>query len=139
MVAFEWPAGLVPGIAFGLGVYVLKRGDEALAGSTIEHAGFDPTVTDTAIQSISHSAGRLFPALAGKSVRRSWAGLRPGTPDGRPFIGTDPAVAGLWYATGHGRNGISLAAITGDLIADLYLGHSIEQDLSATSPSRFWV
>lgn len=138
MAAFDWPTGLAPGIAFGLGVYVLRRGDEALAGSTMEHEGFDPSVTESAIQNIAHVAGRLFPALTGKPVIRSWAGLRPGTPDGRPFIGKDPAYAGLWYAVGHGRNGISLAAITGDIIADLYAGHAIEHDLSATSPGRFW-
>jgi len=90
------------------------------------------------VKNIVHAAGRLFPALAGKPVIRSWAGLRPGAPDGRPFIGKDPVVAGLWYATGHGRNGISLAVITGDIIAELYAGHSLEYDLSVTSPERFW-
>ena len=138
MAAFDWPPKLPPVIAFGLGVYVLKRGDEALAGSTIEHAGFDPSVTEKAIQNIAQTAERLLPPLDEKPVRRSWAGLRPGTPDGRPFIGKDPALAGLWYAVGHGRNGISLAAITGDIIADLYSGHAIEHDLSVTSPGRFW-
>ena len=138
MAAFDWPAGLAHCIAFGLGVYALRRGNEALAGSTMEYAGFEPTVTDDAIQHIAQTAARLFPALAGKPVRRSWAGLRPGTPDGRPFIGKDPAVAGLWYAVGHGRNGVGLAAVTGDIIADLYAGHSVEHDLATTSPGRFW-
>ena len=50
---------------------------------------------------------------------RAWAGLRPVTPDGRPILGADPEVAGLWYATGHGRNGILLAGITGEIIGDL--------------------
>jgi len=138
MIAFPWPAGVAPAIAFGLGAYALHRGNEALAGSTMEHAGFDPSVTDTAVQTIAQTAGRLFPALSGKAIRRSWAGLRPGTPDGRPFIGKDPSVTGLWYAVGHGRNGIGLAAITGDITADLYAGHAVEYDLSVTSPGRFW-
>ncbi|MSR06627.1 MAG: glycine oxidase ThiO [Gemmatimonadetes bacterium] len=138
MVAFDWPAGLPHCIAFGHGIYALRRGNEALAGSTMEHVGFEPTVTDTAIQHIAQAAARIFPALAGKPVRRSWAGLRPGTPDGRPFLGQDPVVTGLWYAVGHGRNGIGLAAVTGDIIADLYAGHSVEHDLASTSPGRFW-
>ena len=138
MIAFDWPAGTPPAIAFGLGTYVLHRGNEALAGSTLEHAGFDPTVTDIAVNSIAQTAGRLIPGLAGKPIRRKWAGLRPGTPDGRPFIGKDPALGGLWYAVGHGRNGIGLAAITGAIISDLYAGHPVEYDLSVTSPSRFW-
>jgi glycine oxidase len=138
MVAFAWPDGLDPHIAFGLGAYVLKRGNEALAGSTIEYVGYDPTVTDSAVRNIALSAGRLFPSLAGRPVTRSWAGLRPGAPDSRPFIGKDPSTAGLWYATGHGRHGISLAVITGDIIAELYAGHEIQYDLSATAPGRYW-
>ena len=55
-------------------------------------------------------------------IRRSWAGLRPVTPDGLPAIGPDPDLRGLWYATGHGRNGILLAGLTGRLITGLIDG-----------------
>ena len=66
-----------------------------------------------------------------------WAGLRPVTPDGRPIIGADPDLAGLWYATGHGRNGILLAAITGEIIADLLTTGRTEQDVGPLSVTRF--
>ncbi len=66
-----------------------------------------------------------------------WAGLRPVTPDGRPIVGRDPAVEGLWYATGHGRNGILLAALTGDIIAALLSAEQPDLDLRALDVARF--
>lgn len=138
MTALDWPAGHPVCIAFGAGCYLLRRGEEALVGATMEYVGFDPAVTPAAISRLAENAGRLYPALAGKPVRRSWAGLRPVTPDAKPYIGPDPAVEGLWYATGHGRSGIVLAAITADIIADLYAGQPVEHDLAPVSPARFW-
>jgi len=64
--------------------------------------------------------------------------LRPATPDGRPMIGCDPQIPNLWYATGHGRNGILLAAITGQIIAALVTGQPVEYNLVPLSPGRFW-
>jgi len=70
------------------------------------------------------------------TVARSWAGLRPVTPDGRPIIGPDPDVAGLYYATGHGRNGVLLAALTGEIIGDLLTKGETDVDLAPLSPTR---
>src|SRR3989441_324719 len=97
----------------------LARGVDAVLGSTMERAGFSATVTNEGLAQIFRGAVRLLPALVTQAVARTWAGLRPVTPDGRPILGRDPEVAGLWYATGHGRNGILLAALTGEIIADL--------------------
>jgi len=69
---------------------------------------------------------------------RTWVGLRPCTPDGRPIIGADPDLPGLWHATGHCRNGILLAGYTGELVAQIYFDEEIEVDLSPISPARFW-
>jgi glycine oxidase len=138
MVALPWPEGVPPTIAFGPGWYVLERGGEALVGSTMEHVGYDASVTEDATARLAELAGRLYPALAGRSVSRSWAGLRPGTPDGRPLLGRDPEVLNLWYATGHGRNGILLAAVTARLLAALVSGESVETDLTLMDPARFW-
>lgn len=138
MLALDWPRGEPRAIVFGERGYVLARGAEAIAGSTMEHAGFDPSVTDPAIAALAAHAARVYPALAQSPQRRRWAGLRPGTPDGRPIIGRDPDVEGLWYATGHGRNGILWAGITGELIARLLGGQPVEHDLAPVSPGRFW-
>ena len=91
-----------------------------------------------AIAGILGNARLVYPALERAPELRRWAGLRPGTPDGRPIIGRDPNVDGLWYATGHGRNGILLAAVTGDLVAAVLSGDAVESDLTAVSPARFW-
>jgi len=79
---------------------------------------------------------RLLPAIAAAPPTRTWAGLRPITPDGRPIVGADPETPGLWFATGHGRNGILLAAITGDIIGDLLTTGETAVDISALQPGR---
>ncbi|HEX9728139.1 MAG TPA: glycine oxidase ThiO [Gemmatimonadales bacterium] len=138
MLAFDWPDGEPRAIVYSGRGYVLWRGAEAVAGSTMEHVGFDASVTDEGVEQVGEIAGRLYPALAGAPIRRRWAGLRPATPDGRPIIGPDPEIPGLWYATGHGRNGILLAGITGEILANLFTENTLEFDLSLLAPSRFW-
>ena len=138
MLALDWPAGEPTSIAFCHSGYVVRRGDEALVGATMEFAGFEPSVTADGLAQLTAAAAQLYPALAGRPVRRSWAGLRPGSPDRNPLVGQDPTVEGLWYATGHGRNGVLLAAVTAEIIVDLYTGQLIEHDLSGVDPARFW-
>jgi glycine/D-amino acid oxidase-like deaminating enzyme len=60
------------------------------------------------------------------------------TPDGLPIIGGEPRLRGLWYATGHGRNGILLAGITGLLVKQLIADEPTAEDLTSFSPTRFW-
>jgi glycine oxidase len=123
---------------YGRGGYLVARGDEAIAGSTMEYAGFHSEVTPDGLARVLAAASALCPGLAGADVRRTWAGLRPMTPDGLPIIGGEPRLSGLWYATGHGRNGILLAGITGLLIKQLLAGEPPDEDLGAFSPERFW-
>ena len=137
MAMTPWPADTPPAILYYIGHgYVLMRGSDAILGSTMEHAGFDAVVTNEGLAQIFRSAVRLLPALAPLTVARSWAGLRPVTPDGRPIIGPDPDVAGLYYATGHGRNGVLLAALTGEIIGDLLTKGETDVDLAPLSPTR---
>jgi glycine oxidase len=138
LVAYAWPANAPPAIVFGYGGYLLHRNGEAIAGSTMEHAGFSPEVTEAAVTSIRARAEQLAPALAGAKVLRAWAGLRPGTPDGLPIVGREPDLAGLWYATGHGRNGILLAGITGRIINHLLSGEATVEEVGVLRPERFW-
>jgi len=97
--------------------------------------GFDAGVTDTGIGEIVSMARRLIPSLGAPT--RTWAGLRPVTPDGRPIVGPDPDVRGLWYATGHGRNGVLLAALTGEIIAALITTQGSEIEIASLAPERF--
>jgi glycine oxidase len=138
MAALPWPTGAERAIIYGGNVYLVERGGEALAGSTMEYAGFNAEVTSAGLARIFAGATALCPALATADVKRTWAGLRPVTPDGRPIVGKEPGVEGLWYATGHGRNGILLAAITGLIIKQLLCGESTVEDHSTFRPERFW-
>ncbi len=136
MAATAWPAGTPAAIFYHDYGYVLSRRGDALLGSTMEHAGFECRVTNEGLAQIFRGAVRLLPALLNQAVQRMWAGLRPVTPDGRPIVGPDPDVEGLWYAAGHGRSGILLAALTGEIIADLLTKGETDVDVSALSVDR---
>jgi glycine oxidase len=137
MAATRWPADTPPVILYHDHCYVLARGGEALLGSTMENAGFDPQVTREGLARIVRSTAALLPAVKTLPVERSWAGLRPVTPDGAPIVGPDPDVRGLWYATGHGRNGILLAGLTGEAIGDLLELGTSGLDISSWRVERF--
>ncbi len=138
MVALPWPEGIERAILYNRDCYMLARGPEAIAGSTMEFAGFDATVSAAGIAGILESVAILCPPLAGVAPLRTWAGLRPVTPDGLPIVGAAPGVDGLWYATGHGRNGILLAAITGAIVHQLVAGEPTHEDVSLLTPERYW-
>jgi glycine/D-amino acid oxidase-like deaminating enzyme len=103
----------------------------------MEYAGFHPTVTPDGIARIFAASIALCPGLARAKVRRTWAGLRPVTPDGLPIIGPEPRLKGLWYATGHGRNGILLAGLTGVVVRQLLDNQASAHDVQAFSATRF--
>jgi glycine oxidase len=137
MAATAWPAGTPPAILYHDHGYVLARGGDAVLGSTMERAGYDARVTNEGLAQIFRGAVRLLPALLTQPVQRLWAGLRPATPDGRPILGRDPDVEHLWYATGHGRNGILLAALTGEVVADLVTTGETDVDIASLRVDRF--
>jgi glycine oxidase len=137
MAATAWPEGSPRAILHHEHGYVLARGGDAVIGSTRERAGYDARVTNEGLAQIFRGAVRLLPSLLTQPVKRMWAGLRPVTPDGRPILGPDPEVERLWYATGHGRNGILLAALTGELIADLLTTGKTDVDIAQFRVDRF--
>lgn len=136
MAALPWPERTSRGIVYGHDGYLVARDDEAIVGSTMESVGFDAGTTTAGIETILAAATALSPVLSG-SPRRTWAGLRPITPDGLPIVGPAPDRQGLWYATGHGRNGILLAGLTGLVVAQLLSGHPPGDDAARCSPARF--
>src|SRR5881409_3875765 len=137
MAATAWPDSCPPAILYHDQGYVLARGADAVLGSTMERAGYDARVTNEGLAQIFRGAVRLLPALMTQPVQRMWAGLRPVTPDGRPILGRDPEVERLWYATGHGRNGILLAALTGEITADLLTSGVPDVDIAPLRVDRF--
>ena len=137
MAALPWPQDIARAIVYHRDCYILARGGEAVIGSTMEEAGFHPEVTSAGLARVFGAAMALCPSLVRAKVRRTWAGLRPMTPDGLPIIGPESSVQGLWYATGHGRNGILLAGITGMLMRQLLDGVPPAHQLLAFSADRF--
>jgi len=137
MAVVSWPAGEPTGVLFGRHVYIVPRGDDALLGSTMESAGFAKDTTPGGLATIFTGTAAMLPAIADQRVHRSWAGLRPVTPDGRPLIGPDPEVAGLWYAAGHGRKGILLGPLTAEIIRDLLLDGATRWDIAPCAVTRF--
>jgi glycine oxidase len=118
-------------------VYLVPRSSgKILVGATVEDVGYDKTVVPEAIEKLRRDATRFVPALAAAPIVSSWAGLRPGTPDDLPLIGKT-RTAGVFVATGHFRNGILLAPITGQIMADLIAGQAPAIDVRAFSPDRF--
>jgi glycine oxidase len=117
--------------------YVVPReGGLVAAGSTLEDAGFEKKITAEGISKILAAAVELAPRLAHAEVVETWCGLRPDTPDHLPVIG--PAeVDGLFFATGHHRNGILLAPVTARIIGEWILRGASSFDASAFSPLRF--
>lgn len=118
--------------------YLVPRSEgRVIAGATAECVGFRKAVTPAGLRRLVDGALEVAPALAHAPIAESWAGLRPGTPDGLPILGPDPDVAGLLYATGHFRNGILLAPLTGQAIGDLALGKATDVDLAPFGIARF--
>ncbi len=138
MAALPWPDGVPRAIVYAKDCYIIPRGAEAICGSTMECVGFDPSVTSDGLARILAAAAAICPPLRSAQMSRSWAGLRPVTPDGLPILGAEPRLRGLWYATGHGRNGILLAGITALMLRLMLNGQTPTEDLSPLRPDRFW-
>jgi glycine oxidase len=125
MLALAVPRGFVrrvlwvPGSATVAHPYLVPRDDgRLLIGATVEDgAGFDVRVTARGTQGLLDAALTALPALGEFAIAESWAGLRPGTPDGLPYLG-ETEVAGYFVASGHYRNGILLTPATAVALAD---------------------
>jgi glycine oxidase len=118
-------------------VYLVPRDDgRLLVGATVEEAGFVEANTADGVRRLLSGAVRLAPGLGSARLVEIWAGLRPGTSDGQPILGGDPEVAGLFYATGHYRNGILLAPATADALGALLAGKGEDAVPPAYRPTR---
>jgi len=140
MIAFDridWPfTGAIRTPAF----YAVRRaGGRLLIGASVEHAGFDLSLSDEVGADLATGAAALLPALKDREPVEHWAGLRPGTPDPWPIVGR--LSERLHVAAGHFRNGILLAPLTARTIAPLVLDQQpVDHRLAipeAMLPGRF--
>ena len=115
-----------------------RRGN-VLIGSTVENVGFDKRVTTGMIGHFARGVLQHFPRLRGLQVIRTWAGLRPATPDNNPIIQLLEEPAGFCLATGHSRRGICYAPGTGQLVAQMITGEPPSIPLEPFTLGRFAV
>ena len=120
--------------------YMLTKPDGGTyVGTTVEDVGYDARPTVSGIAGLLALVPRLAPRLADATIVRAWAGLRPGTSDGLPLLGRIPGWYGVTLAAGHFRDGILLAPVTGELVADLVAQRRPRFPLDAFDPGRFLV
>ncbi|MBT2773389.1 glycine oxidase ThiO [Halomonas sp. ISL-60] len=123
MIAYQAPKGLVQRVVLKDGRYIIPRADGLLlVGSTLEEKGFDKSTDEEALASLQQSAEAILPALATCQIAHQWAGLRPGSPAGIPFIGALPEWSNVFVNAGHYRNGLVLAPASTHLLVDQLLG-----------------
>ena len=131
MILFKTEPDKIKRITLSQDRYVIPRKDgRILVGSTLEHTGFDKTTTQTAREELMQEAFRIAPCLKDAKVEHHWAGLRPGSTDGIPYICSVPEVEGLYLNAGHYRNGVVLAPASARLASDIILERQPILDIS---------
>lgn len=134
MILFKTKPGKIKRITLSQDRYVIPRQDgRVLVGSTLEHTGFDKSTTKTAREELQQEAVRIMPCLKDAEVEHQWAGLRPGSTNGIPYICSVPNMDGLYLNAGHYRNGVVLGPASARLAADIILN---SQPILDASPYR---
>jgi len=119
--------------------YLVSRGDgRVVLGATVEEQGFDTAVTADGVFRLLEAAWEVLPEVGELELVGARGGLRPATPDNAPIVGPGE-LDGLIWATGHWRNGVLLAPLTGDAVASLLAGEAPPGELDALRPDRFGV
>jgi len=130
-------APLLNHVLWAPGAYLVPRRDGRLIiGGTVEERGFDETITAGGMLALLEAAWRAIPAIEELPVEEIWVGHRPGSRDDAPILGRGP-LEGLFYATGHHRNGILLAPVTADAMARLILDDVVEPAIKPFGLERF--
>ena len=123
-------------IRWGSSYFVPRNTGELVVGATNEDAGFDQTNTPAGLGRLLMDAQEISSHVGAYPILETWTGLRPATPDGLPILGQS-AISGVYYATGHYRNGVLLAPITAEIVADLIEGGEPSLSIDAYRPARF--
>lgn len=123
MIVFKAQPGIVSRIVLSKGRYVIPRQDgRVVVGSTLEFDDFDKTTTQEVLSELKQEACRIIPALRDYPVEKQWAGLRPGSVDGVPYIGEHPELKNLYLNAGHFRNGVVIGLASCQLLVNQLLG-----------------
>jgi glycine oxidase len=139
MLHLAWKGGApLRRVTWGEHCYLVPWDDGTLlVGATMEEVGFDEKTTTAGVQDLRNAACALVPRVREAGFLGARAGLRPGTPDAMPIIGWSRSVPNVMYATGHFRNGVLLAPLTAQLVADAVLSGRVDPAFDAIGPQRF--
>jgi glycine oxidase len=138
LLHLAWQAAPLAHVLWGARCYMVPWQDgTVLVGATVEEVGFAEDVTVAGVHTLLSAAAELVPDTMSARFKEARVGLRPATTDTMPVIGPSPEMPGLFYATGHYRNGILLAPLTAMMLADGILEGRWHRLLDATSPARF--
>lgn len=136
--AYQLPPNSLNHIVFtSQGYFVQKANGTLVCGASEDISGFDTSVTEKGTARLENWSKRMFPFLQGKRPNHQWAGLRPATRDGFPFLGKLATAENVIFAFGHYRNGILLSPITAKVIGALIDGEKPPVPLDAFRPERF--
>ena len=137
MLTFDAQPGLVNRVVMNNGKYVIPRRDgKVLAGSTLEDVGFDKKTTEQARDELADMAIDLFPGLASCPISNHWSGLRPGSPEGIPYIGLLEEFDNLYINAGHYRNGLVLAPASVALLSAILCKEALPVPKEPYDPVR---
>jgi glycine oxidase len=123
-------------IRWGHSYFMPRPSGELVVGATNEDVGFDMSNTPAGLGRLLMEAQQISSHTGNYPILETWTGLRPATPDGLPILGPS-AIPGVYYATGHYRNGVLLAPVTAAIIGDLIRNGRTDQFIEPYSPSRF--
>lgn len=122
MILYKTESSKIKRIILSQDRYIIPRRDgRVLVGSTLEHTGFEKNLTTGAREELMDEAARIIPFLKEVEVEHHWAGLRPGSTNGIPYICQVQSVESLYINTGHYRNGVVLGPASARLMADIIL------------------
>jgi D-amino-acid dehydrogenase len=136
---FAWGDGPVlnrPTMIGGPQFVLCPMADGIRLTAGVELAGLDAPPDFRRIKLLIQLAQAALPGLSGE-ITREWMGFRPSTPDSKPVIGRSPHHRDVYFAFGHGHMGLSLSAITGELIAKLVGGRETTVPLAPFAVDRF--
>ena len=137
IVLFKTPAQWLPSMCMNKVMYLIPRQDgHVLCGSSMRHVGFDTCPDPQIKQDILSACFEMVPELAQFPIVKQWAGLRPGSPTGVPYIGKVPNLNNVWVNFGHFRNGLCMGTASAQLLRQLMLGQETIVDPAAYDPKQ---
>jgi glycine oxidase len=138
LLSLGWRGAALRRVTWSSRCYLVPWEDgTVLVGATVEEAGFDERATVAGVRDLLEAACELLPHAWTAGFNGARVGLRPATTDGLPIIGASRVVPNLMYATGHYRNGVLLAPLTAQLVANAVLNGAVDPAMPALSPARF--